>query len=111
MDMPESLGGEFQRSIAALKMADGHGYAKLYAYDPERKACLLERLGKPISQMGYSVFEQLRIICAALQKTWEIPAVITGFPSGEESIAWFREFIGETWEKLNRPSYRARALS
>lgn len=103
IDMPESLGGEFQRSIAALKMVDGHGYAKLYAYDPERKACLLERLGKPINQMGYSVFEQLRIICAALQKTWEIPATNTGFPSGEESIAWFREFIGETWEKLNRP--------
>ena len=43
--MPEDLGGEFSRSIETLKLADGQGYAKLYAYDRKRKACLLERLG------------------------------------------------------------------
>ena len=30
----------------------------------------------------------------------------TDFPGGEESIAWFREFIGDTWEKLNHPCSR-----
>lgn len=103
VDMPENLGGEFTNSIAALKMADGHGYAKLYAYDLERKACLLERLGKPINQLNYSVFEQLRIICSTLQKTWKIQVTSNGFPSGAESVAWFREFIEETWEKLEHP--------
>lgn len=68
VDMPENLGGEFEGGIALLKMADGHGYAKLYAYDLERKACLIERLGKPVNQLGGSVFEQLRIICSVLQR-------------------------------------------
>lgn len=106
IDMPENLGGEFERSMATLRIADGHGYAKLYAYDPERKACLIERLGQPINRLGYSASEQMRIICGALQESWAIPVENAEFPRGEESIAWFREFIGETWEKLNHPCSR-----
>lgn len=103
VDMPEDLGGEFSGSITALERADGCGYVKLYAYDRERKAWLLERLGKPLNQLGYPVFEQIRIICNVLQKTWEIPAKDAGLPDGTESVTWFREFIGETWEKLGHP--------
>ena len=103
MDMPEDLGGEFSRSMAALKTADGHGYVKLFAYDPQRKACLLERLGKPINQLGYSVDRQIEIICSALKKAWITPARETDFPSGLDSVMWFRQFIGETWEKLHHP--------
>lgn len=106
IDMPENLGGEFPNSIAALEMVDGHGYAKLYAYDSERAACLLERLGKPISQLRYPISEQLRIICSTLQKVWETPITNNNFPSGKESVEWFREFIGETWEKLGHPCSR-----
>lgn len=101
VDMPENLGGEFESSIRVFETADGHGYAKLYAYDLKRKACLLERLGKPLNQMGYSVFEQLRVICSALQKAWKIPATTAGLSCG--SVTWFREFIGEAWEKLKHP--------
>lgn len=49
IDMPENLGGEFSRGITILKLADGQVYPKLYAYDMKRKACLQERLGKPIN--------------------------------------------------------------
>lgn len=103
IDMPENLGGEFLNSIYTLKITDGNGCAKLYAYDLERKAYLLERLGKPINQLKYSVNEQLQIICGALQKVWETSFVNDRLPSGKDSIIWFRQFIGETWEKLNRP--------
>ena len=106
VDMPEDLGGEFANSIAALELADGRGYPKLIAYDLARKACLLERLGKPVNQLGYSVLEQLQIICSVLQRVWEIPATGGRFTDGWESIAWFRKFIGETWEKLGRPCSR-----
>lgn len=95
IEMPDDLGGHFEHGINVLEMADGHGYAKLYAYDLERRACLLERLGKPVSRMGYPVRQQLEIICATLQKAWEIPAGGRALTSGEESIAWFRRFIGE----------------
>lgn len=104
IDMPENLGGEFESSMKALETVDGHGYAKLYAYDLKRSACLLERLGKPLNQLEYSVFEQLQIICSLLQKTWQIPATAAGLSVG--NAAWFREFIGETWEKLKHPCPR-----
>ncbi len=103
IDMPENLGGEFSNSISTLKILDGNGCAKLYAYDIARKACLLERLGEPINRLGYSVNEQLQIICGALQKVWKTPFVNDGLPSGKDSVVWFRQFIGETWEKLNHP--------
>lgn len=103
VDMPEDLGGEFAKSMTALELAKGRGYARLYAYDPERKACLLERLGKPVNQLGYSVFEQIRIICTVLQETWEIPVSNADLSGGEESIAWFRKFIWDSWEKLAHP--------
>ena len=106
IEMPDDLGGHFEHGINVLEMADGHGYAKLYAYDLERRACLLERLGKPVSRMGYPVRQQLEIICATLQKAWEIPAGGRALTSGEESIAWFRRFIGEAWERLGRPCPR-----
>ena len=93
IDMPENLGGEFSKGIAALKMADGQGYSKLYAYDLKRKACLLESLGKPINLLGYPVEKQLEIICAVLEKAWGIPVADAELPSGKETIAWFREFI------------------
>lgn len=106
IDMPEDLGGDFSRGIAALQMADGRGYARLYAYDLKKKACLLERLGKPIDRLGFPVQRQLEIICAALKKTWEIPAGEAVLPAGGDSVSWFREFIGERWEKLRRPCPR-----
>lgn len=101
IDMPEDLGGDFSSSMAALQTADGNGYAKLYAYDLNRKACLLERLGRPVNQLGYSVDEQLRIICQTLQKAWKIPVESSNLTIG--NAAWFSVFIGEAYEKLNHP--------
>ena len=42
IDMPENLGGEFSNSISTLKILEGNGCAKLYAYDIARKACFDE---------------------------------------------------------------------
>ncbi len=106
IDMPENLGGEFSNSITALKTVNGNGYVKLIAYDMEKKACLLERLGRPIRALSYSVKDQLRLICSVLQKTWEVPAENAGLPTGADSIAWFRKFIRDAWEKLNHPCSR-----
>lgn len=103
IDMPENLGGEFQNSIALMKLADGHGYPKVFAYDKDKQACLLECLGKPLSKLGYSVNEQIKIICGVLQQVWEMPIQGSAFPDGNASIKWFREFLTDTWENLKRP--------
>ena len=98
IELPDGLGGDFTRGVTALEKAGGQGYAKLYAYDTKRKACLLERLGKPIDQLGLSVKGQLEILCAALEKTWALLTGGAGLLPGEESIAWFREYLAERWE-------------
>lgn len=103
LDMPENFGGDFAKGIAVLQMVDGRGYAKIYDYDLEKRACLLERLGKPINQLNYTVWEQLRIICSVLQQTWKIPVSETSFTNSAESVAWFRGFIAEAWEKQHHP--------
>lgn len=104
IELPDSLGGDFTRGVTALEKAGGQGYAKLYAYDTKRKACLLERLGKPIDQLGLSVKGQLEILCAALEKTWALPTGGAGLLPGEESIAWFQEYLAERWESLGIPA-------
>lgn len=108
LDMPEKLGGELSRGVSAMELADGNGYSKLYAYDAQKNACLLERLGKPINQLGYSVNEQLQIICAVLEKSWNTPSAENrGFPEGIDSVMWFREFIKSTWKELHQPCSQA----
>lgn len=104
IDMPENLGGEFSKEMAVLEMANGESYAKLYAYDLKRKACLMERLGKPILQLGYSVNEQIRIICEALQKVWKLSVKNANLAAG--GTTWFNEFIEDAYERLDHPCSR-----
>ena len=104
IDMPAS-GDEdmFRQNLEVLKIAGGIGYAELIAYDVEKRAMLLERLGKPLADMGFSVKEQIRIICETLMKTWEIPLENPALPDGGASIAWFKEFIPAEHARRNRP--------
>ncbi len=104
IDMPKSLGhAAFSPAIRALKTANGQGYAKLFAYDREKKACLLERLGKPLKDLKYPVYEQIGIICETLQKSWQVPVQGAVLPDGDACIAWFRDFIETAWNALQRP--------
>lgn len=91
--------GEFLNGIRVLEAADGQGYPKLFAYDPEKSACLLERLGKPLKELNYPIYQQMEMICSALEKSWQVPVCSTALPNGDDSIAWFREFISSA---LNR---------
>lgn len=104
IDMPETLGGEFAASVSAMKLFDGRGYVRLFACDEERQACLMERLGKRVGELGLPVREQLKIICDTLQESWRTPVPEShSFPQGRESIDWFRGFYEETYELLNHP--------
>lgn len=104
IDMPEDLGEEFSKEISVLKTANGKGYSKLYAYDIEKKACLLERLGKPIDKLDYTIQEKLQIICKVLQNVWELPVGSTELTTG--NTLWFNNFLEDGYVKLNRPCSR-----
>ena len=104
VDMPEGFGDDgWMNNVSALRIAQGQGYAKLYACDTGKRACLLERLGRPLSCLDYSVREQLRIICGVLEKSWGIPVREPALSDGSASIAWFRGFLQEGWSACGRP--------
>lgn len=104
VDMPSSLGhADFSSSIEALKAADGQGYARLYAVDEAAKACLLERLGRPLIELNLPVKEQIKIICETLKKSWQLPIENSALQDCSGAIAWFREFIKPTWNEMGMP--------
>ena len=52
----------------ALRLADGVGCAKLFRDDRERNAMLLERLGRPLADLGLEQDERLPILCEAAMR-------------------------------------------
>lgn len=104
IDMPGAVGeSNFLQAVNTLSSSGEDGYVKLFAYDEEQRACLLERLGKPLKDFQYSVNEQLEIICNVLKKAWCIPVNSFKRIDGDGSIAWFRQFLKPRWEELNCP--------
>lgn len=97
-DIPEE---EYLYGIRALQIADGNGYVKLIAFDPEKRSCLLERLGQPLRLCGYSPREQMAIICRALKETWQMPVLTRQLQQG--SLAWFEDYLPHAWAQLGEP--------
>jgi streptomycin 6-kinase len=106
--LPEMEGNTvLAHEIVALAVADGRGYARLLKHDLGRRALLLERLGVPLKDLGYSTSDQMNIICAALRESWtqNIPSG-TPLPTGAGAAGWFAAFISGLWEKLGKPCSR-----
>ena len=101
IEIPDHSEKSFMASIKALRLAKGNGYVCLYEYDLENRAVLLERLGKPLSKLNYTVESQLQLLTSALKQTWDMPLERTHLNSGLESIDWFESYVHERKEKLD----------
>jgi streptomycin 6-kinase len=104
--MPDAGPGTFVSELHTLLLADGNGCARVLEHDETRGALLLERLGRPLAELGLPVKAQIEIICATLQRLWSAaPDVPDGMPipSGADKAGWLGEFIARTWEELDRP--------
>lgn len=75
----------------------------MFASSTEKRAYLLERLGKPLADLGYEPERQMAVICETLKKTWEVPAKELPLSDGKGTIAWFREHIGGLRDRLEAP--------
>jgi streptomycin 6-kinase len=82
VELPE--GGGFAARAAVLAAADGHGYARLYAYDEPRRAFLLERLERV--PVGYQE------ITRALSSAWAVD-VDAPLPTGADKARQLGAFI------------------
>jgi streptomycin 6-kinase len=94
-----------EREIAVLRLANGEGCARLLRDDPERGALLLERLGRPRSELGRPARARQEILVAAASRVWR-PAPDSSLPSGADKARWLAEFFERLWEETGRPCSR-----
>jgi streptomycin 6-kinase len=95
-------GDDAANEITALRLADGQGCVRLLRADVEREALLLERLGRPLVQLGVPIARRHDILAATAAGVWR-PAPACGLPTGADKGRWLAEHVTATWTALDRP--------
>lgn len=90
------------KEITVLRLARGHGCARLLRADAARGALLLERLGPSLHQLKLPIVRRQEILCSAAARIWR-PAAGCGLPTGAQKGRQLTDFIPATWEELGRP--------
>ena len=99
-------GDHARHEITVLRLADGDGCARLLRADEPRGALLLERLGRPLHELGLPLARRLEILCATATRVWRPapgPAHSWGLPTGAEKARWLTGYIESAWAALDRP--------
>ncbi len=94
-----------RHEITALRLAGGRGCARLERSDVERRAMLLERLGRPLRELGLPRDQREDVLVDTARQMWR-PASGHGLPTGAEKGRWLMEAIERLWEELDRPCAR-----
>lgn len=105
LDSPRPAGAA-EREIAVLRLAAGQGCARLLDADAARGALLLERLGRPLHELGMPLAARLEVLCTAAMRLWR-PAPESGLPSGADQGREQAGYITRAWEELGRPCTEA----
>ena len=95
-------GSDASNEATVLRLAGGDGCPALYRYDPDRGALLMERLGRPLYELGLPLSRRLELLCATAARIWR-PAPDCGLPTGADKARWLAAFIVTSWEELGRP--------
>jgi streptomycin 6-kinase len=95
--------GDLSSEIRLLEIADGRGCARLLDHDGDRRALLLERLGRKLDDLALPVQVQLEIICTTLEGLWSLAPGNAELQSGADKGRWLAEDIARKWEELDRP--------
>jgi len=108
LTMPDGLrgNGSFADGLDALRMA-GPGMVEVLRFDVERRAVLLEELGRPIAQLGLPVEEQIDRIAGALARVWRPVPADCRLQRGDAKAAALVDFIEDLWASLDGPCPRA----
>lgn len=99
LGIPNSLG----RETEALQRAPRDAYAELLAFDTERDAILIERLGAQLAEAPIRVEQQIEIICATLRIGWQRIGIENNLMTGAEKAQTQADYILTEWEALARP--------
>ena len=79
-------GNDASNEATALRLADGDGCPALYRSDPDRGALLMERLGRPMYELGLPLSRRLDILCTTAARVWR-PAPDCGRRSCRPPVA------------------------
>lgn len=90
-----------------FRIADGRGYARLIAQDDSRNALLLERLDRPLADLGLPIGTQIEVICATLREAWVPVDSSADLMTGAEKARWLASFIKDVWQTLGEPCAKA----
>lgn len=96
------VGNDSSNEATALRIVGGEGCPALYRYDADRGALLMERLGRPMFELGLPLSRRLEILCDTAARIWR-PAPDCGLPTGAEKARWLADFIARLWEELDHP--------
>ena len=107
--MPDGLegNGDFGRELSAVRAGQGHGYVGLLDADPERRAVLLERLGRPLADLDLPVEARLDRIATTVSRGWSAPLPDAIVRTGADQAAFLASFIADRWQRLDEPCPRA----
>jgi streptomycin 6-kinase len=89
--------------ITALRLIDGDGCARLLRFEAGLGALLLERLGRPMHELGLPIGLRHERLCAAAMRVWRPVPDGCDLPTGAEKGLWLIGFITRLWEDLGRP--------
>jgi streptomycin 6-kinase len=107
--LPEVSGfAPFSQELRTLRLAGGDPYVGLLRFDLPRQAMLLERLGEPLSHLGWPVAQQLDALVHTVARGWRpMPADPLpdpdALPDGAAKARWLAGFVVSAWEELSRP--------
>ena len=65
--------GDQDGAVRVLRSADGRGYARVLAWEADRGALLLERLGESLWSQASALDDQGRVVVPLLQEAWRVP--------------------------------------
>lgn len=94
--------GRARNELTALRLANGRGCVTLLRHDPALGALLLERLGRPLFDLGVPITERHEILCHTAARVWR-PAPNRGLPTGADRARQLATFVAESWERLDHP--------
>jgi streptomycin 6-kinase len=97
-------GNQTEHEVIVLRLTNGDGCVRLFRDDTARGALLLERLGRPLNELGYPVRRRHEILCDAAARVWR-PAPDVDLPSGADKAQGLANFITAIWERLGRPCH------
>jgi streptomycin 6-kinase len=103
--MPDGLegNGAFAQELRAVRQGQGRGYADLFEFDEAGRAMLLERLGRPMNDLGLPIEAQIDAIAATVAQGWQRPDDPSLWRTGAEQAEWLERWIGTRWDVLDRP--------